>query len=168
VIESGGPRYQDVIVWDKQHFGMGTAFRKQHELIAHFSYDTPQYHDHTTGNVIPCKRVSIREHLNQKPVELLERLIRVVCPVGGTVLDPLMGVGSTGVACLTAGRNFIGIELNKHHFDIADRRLRSMEHQLRFSQPGPQLASQVVALPSRQLPATSSATTQPATQPGSS
>jgi site-specific DNA-methyltransferase (adenine-specific) len=124
---------------------MGSAFRKQHELIAHFTYDRPQYHDHSTGNVIRFKRVSMREHSNQKPAELLEQLIRVVCPMDGMVLDPFMGIGSTGVACLTTGRKFIGIELNKSHFDLADRRLRSAERQLRESQPGPQPISQIAS-----------------------
>lgn len=63
-----------------------------------------------------------RVHPNQKPVELLQRLLRK-CPEG-PVLDPFMGSGSTGVAALKLGRPFIGIEVDPKYFDIACRRIR--------------------------------------------
>jgi len=65
-----------------------------------------------------------RFHTCQKPVPLLRRLIRVSCPDGGVVLDPFMGSGSTGVACVQTGRKFIGVELDIHFFDVAKNRLK--------------------------------------------
>lgn len=53
-----------------------------------------------------------RYHTCQKPVEILERLIKVSCPPGGTVLDCFMGSGSTGVASINTERNFIGIDID--------------------------------------------------------
>ena len=47
--------------------------------------------------------------------------------MGDTVLDPFMGVGSTGVACKELGRNFIGVELDKQYFDIAESRINNVE-----------------------------------------
>lgn len=64
-----------------------------------------------------------RYHPTQKPVELLEYLIKTYSNEGEMVLDNCMGSGSTGVACLNTNRNFIGIELDKKYFDIACTRL---------------------------------------------
>lgn len=64
-----------------------------------------------------------RVHPTQKPVSLLEKLIRAYSNPGETVLDNTMGSGSTGVACMNTGRNFIGIELDQQYFDIAKRRI---------------------------------------------
>ena len=62
-------------------------------------------------------------HPTQKPVELLEYLVKTYSNEGETVLDNCMGSGSTGVACMNTGRKFIGIELGKGYFDIAERRI---------------------------------------------
>jgi site-specific DNA-methyltransferase (adenine-specific) len=66
---------------------------------------------------------SIAVHPTQKPVELLEYLIKTYSNEGDTILDNTMGSGSTGVACVNTNRNFIGIELNKKYFDIASNRI---------------------------------------------
>nr|DAH69874.1 MAG TPA: adenine-specific methyltransferase [Caudoviricetes sp.] len=63
-------------------------------------------------------------HPTQKPVVLLEYLIRTYTNEGDTVLDNCMGSGSTGVACINENRNFIGYELNEEYFNIAQNRLR--------------------------------------------
>jgi len=63
------------------------------------------------------------EHPTQKPVALMEYLIRTYTNEGDTVLDNTMGSGTTGVACANTGRNFIGIEKDAGYFDIACKRL---------------------------------------------
>ena len=68
-------------------------------------------------------------HPTQKPVALLEYLIKTYTNVGETVLDNCMGSGSTGVACLNTNRNFIGIELDEGYFNIAKERLESCQKQ---------------------------------------
>jgi site-specific DNA-methyltransferase (adenine-specific) len=107
---------------------MGLGFRAQHEIILHHTNGSPAYHDMGTANVIRSKRVSAddREHQTQKPMDLMERLIGVVCPPEGTVLDPFMGSGSTGAAAIKAGRAFIGIERDPEHFETACRRLAAV------------------------------------------
>ena len=62
-------------------------------------------------------------HSTQKPVDLLEYLIKTYTNEGDLVLDNCMGSGSTGVACRNTNRNFIGIELDKNYFEIAKRRI---------------------------------------------
>lgn len=64
-----------------------------------------------------------QEHPTQKPIALLEYLIKTYTNEGETVLDFTMGSGSTGVACINTGRNFIGIELDETYFDIAQKRI---------------------------------------------
>lgn len=62
-------------------------------------------------------------HPTQKPVALLEYLIKTYTNENDTVLDNAMGSGSTGIACVRTNRNFIGIELEKNYFDIAKDRI---------------------------------------------
>lgn len=62
-------------------------------------------------------------HPTQKPVALLEYLIKTYTIEGETVLDNCMGSGSTGVACVNTGRNFIGIEKEQKYFEIAQKRI---------------------------------------------
>lgn len=66
-------------------------------------------------------------HPTQKPVELLEYLIKTYTNENETVLDNCMGSGSTGVACVNTNRNFIGYELDEHYFQIAKERLEQHE-----------------------------------------
>jgi site-specific DNA-methyltransferase (adenine-specific) len=64
-------------------------------------------------------------HPTQKPVALMEYLIRTYTNEGETVLDNTMGSGTTGVACARAGRRFVGIERDEAFFEIARKRIES-------------------------------------------
>lgn len=66
-------------------------------------------------------------HPTQKPVELMEYLIRTYSNEGETILDFTMGSGSTGVACVNTNRNFIGIELDKDYFEIVNKRIKEAQ-----------------------------------------
>jgi site-specific DNA-methyltransferase (adenine-specific) len=127
-IESADLRRCGVIVWDKTYFGMGSCFRNQHEMILHFTKDMgcpPQRKD--VGNVIQAKPVRNGVHPTEKPTDLLGKLISVVCPEGGVVLDPFMGGGSTGLACKETGRSFIGLEREKGYYQIATKRIEAVQ-----------------------------------------
>ena len=67
----------------------------------------------------------IRVHPTQKPVDLLEYIIKTYTNEGDLVLDFTMGSGSTGVACMNTNRKFIGIELDEKYFNIAKERLEN-------------------------------------------
>lgn len=71
-------------------------------------------------------------HPTQKPVALLEYLIKTYSNEGETILDNTMGSGSTGVACVNTNRNFIGIELNEEYFKIAERRIEEAKNEITF------------------------------------
>ena len=62
-------------------------------------------------------------HPTQKPLELLEYLVKTYTNEGDTVLDNTMGSGTTGVACKNTNRNFIGIEMDENYFEIAKKRI---------------------------------------------
>ena len=75
-------------------------------------------------NVVPNRNGKL--HPTQKPVELLEWLIKTYSNDSALVLDNCMGSGSTGVACLNTNRDFIGIELDENYFNIAKERIGEM------------------------------------------
>ena len=76
--------------------------------------------------VTPVKAEKVHgKHPTQKPLALLERIVLAACPPGGIVLDPFCGSGTTGVATLRFGAQFIGIDANREYLqDIAIPRLR--------------------------------------------
>lgn len=71
-------------------------------------------------------------HPTQKPLGLIQRLIINSSNVGDTILDPFMGSGTTGVACVQTGRRFIGIEIEPKYFDIAVKRIKDAQQQMRL------------------------------------
>ena len=58
-------------------------------------------------------------HPTEKPIEVMKRLVEMCSPVGGVVLDPFLGSGTTAIACLETGRDFIGIEKNEGYYQVA-------------------------------------------------
>jgi DNA modification methylase len=72
-----------------------------------------------------------RQHPTQKPVILLEKVLKAY-DKHETILDPFMGSGTTGVACMNLGRQFIGIEIEQKYFDIACERIEQAQKQLRM------------------------------------
>ena len=91
-----------------------------------------EYNDDGTRyplQIIEFNRDSMYEekyHPTQKPIELLEYLIKTYTDEGEIVLDFTMGSGSTGVACQNLNRKFIGIELDENYFDIATERIKKL------------------------------------------
>lgn len=90
--------------WSKEQITINNGTRYPRD-IQRFSHDKEKFHP------------------TQKPVALLEYLIKTYTQEGDTVLDNVMGSGSTGVAALNCNRNFIGIELNEEYFNIAKERI---------------------------------------------
>jgi len=79
-----------------------------------------------------------REHPTQKPISVMLQAIQWVAKDAETILDPFMGSGTTGVACVNLGRKFIGIELDPDYFEIACRRISEAYKQPRlFADPPP-------------------------------
>jgi site-specific DNA-methyltransferase (adenine-specific) len=79
-----------------------------------------------------CAKASKKErgegnnHPTVKPIKLMEYLITLVTPPNGTVLDPFFGSGTTGIAAVNLGFNYIGIELDEQYVEIARRRINAV------------------------------------------
>lgn len=103
-------QWQPFYVWGKFE-GLG---RDVIQMAANFGSDTKK-------NVHPC----------QKPLPLMRELVSCACEENGTVLDPFAGSGTTGVACVQTGRNFIGFEIDPHYCEIARKRIGEAESKSR-------------------------------------
>lgn len=80
----------------------------------------------------------LNEHPTKKPIRLMKQLVDMFSQPGQVILDPFMGSGTTGVACVQTGRKFIGIEMNAAYFETACRRIEDAYRQpdLFISMPG--------------------------------
>ena len=101
---------------------------------AYHGTDTRDYEGGKTTrfptNILEFKCVDnySRLHSSEKPVDLLEYLIKTYTNEGETVLDNTMGSGTTGVACVNTNRNFIGMELDEGYFNIATNRIQEAKN----------------------------------------
>ena len=108
---------------------------KHHGVAAQNVYKVqanPSLQTHTgyPENLLEFKHDTPRLHPTQKPLALLEYLVRTYTNEGELVLDNCMGVGSTGIACANAGRRFIGFELDPEYFGIARQRISEAYEEL--------------------------------------
>ncbi|MFO8052076.1 MAG: site-specific DNA-methyltransferase [Thermoplasmatota archaeon] len=102
-----------VCCWNKGHTW---NFGKQSEM-----------HNHLDSPICMGKeRLKEPNHPTQKPVKVLKHLIGIGSNEEDVVLDPFMGVGSTGIAALELGRRFIGIEIDKAYFKAAEKRIKNV------------------------------------------
>lgn len=85
--------------------------------------------NHAKADAYGSRKSGINHHPTVKPIKLMEYLIKLVTPPQGTVLDPFMGSGSTGVACKNLGFDFIGIEMNEEYMEIAKKRIEHAKKQ---------------------------------------
>ena len=103
---------------DSTYNFMNTINQKNINRTSRFPQDVIEFTE-LTGN---SKQ---RVHPTQKPVELMEYLVKTYTNANETVLDFTMGSGTTGVACKNLNRNFVGIELDKDYFEIATARINA-------------------------------------------
>jgi len=116
------------LLWDKKNRGMHYADGEF--AWTSFKKGTLRIYDKALqGTEV---RQDGREHPTQKPVGLMEWCIERVGGGAQTILDPFMGSGTTGVACMNLGRSFIGIEREPKYFDIACRRIEDAQRQGRL------------------------------------
>jgi site-specific DNA-methyltransferase (adenine-specific) len=118
------------IVWDKDNSGdfadcelAWTSFKTAVRL---FKY---RWNGMLQGNM---KQKEKRVHPTQKPLPLMEWIIANYTKENDLILDPFMGSGTTGEACIRFNRKFVGIEREKHFFEIASARLEAAQNQLTF------------------------------------
>lgn len=120
------------LIWKKDNKIMGRFYMSQFEYILFFRKGKGvQINNCGTSDIleVPNKKHKDADgknlHDTEKPVELMEILVENSSKPGDLVMDPFMGVGSTGLACKHLDRNFIGIELDKNYFDLATQRIET-------------------------------------------
>lgn len=134
-IEIAGLKVQNVCIWSKGGGGMGNlkaSFAPDHEVFIFATKPDFQFPAKRPASVVTVPKVpsSKLTHPNEKPVELISQLIDYLSPPtvpGAIVLDPFMGSGTTAVACVRTGRQFIGFELDENYHRLALERIAAEE-----------------------------------------
>ena len=121
--EQAGFKFWKPLIWDKARIGMGYHYRARYECILFFEKGKRKLNNLGQADIITCPRV-VGGYPAEKPPQVSEVLVRQSTEPGDRVIDPFMGSGSTGVAAVANGRNFLGNDLCAEAIDIARRRLR--------------------------------------------
>ncbi len=128
--------YLHRLIWDKgEAAGMGDLsipWKPNYDFIHIFGRGWIGKRNSSILRANNISRISMgRLHPHEKPVALLVQILEKL-PQNITVLDPFMGSGTTGVACVQTGRNFIGVEIDPTYFAIAERRIKEAQEQLKL------------------------------------
>lgn len=123
--EKAGFQFVNLLAWRKQNKTPNRYYMKQLEFILLLRKGKARsINNMGTGNCLDVPNIiGTKNHPTEKPVELMQILVENSSQPGETVLDPFMGTGATGVACVATGRKFIGMELDYYYFRIAERRM---------------------------------------------
>jgi len=136
-LQAGGGVWRGIVAWDKTEGSRAPHpgyFRHQAEYVVwgtRGSLPVPDLSQSDRGPWRGVMRYSVgrKLHPTGKPVELMRELVRVA-PPGGVILDPFAGSGSTGVAAVSSGRRFLGIEASIDYFGIASDRLAELDPEI--------------------------------------
>ena len=120
---------KNILVWNKDWFGMGNNYRPNYELILLLCKTNVKTKSKNKSNILTYRRLSPQKmkHSCEKPIPLLEDLILELSDENNIILDCFMGSGSTGEACLCNNRKFIGVEIDEKYFNIAKDRLENFK-----------------------------------------
>lgn len=127
---NAGFTIKNKIIWVKNNHTAGDLtgqFGQKYEVILLAVKGKPKIRGERIQDVWHFNRVSGKTqlHQNQKPVDLLELCIRKHSDIGNTVFDGFMGSGSTAIAAMNLKRNFIGFELDREYFKMAEERIEN-------------------------------------------
>jgi len=140
-LAEAGAENKTAIVWDKTNHTAGDLdgdYGAQTELILFAHKGRHLLRGGRDVNLWRVPRPVFGDHPTPKPVDLMGRAIRNSTDPAGLVLDPFMGSGTTGVACVKLGRKFIGIEIEPKYFEIACKRIEQAYAQPDFFVEAPQ------------------------------
>jgi len=120
--EKAGFKFWKPIVWDKMRIGMGYHYRARYEFILFFEKGKRKLNDLGISDILECARVN-KGYPTEKPVGMLQTLIRQSTQPGEIVIDPFMGSGATGVAALSENRHFWGTDIVERARALSVKRL---------------------------------------------
>ena len=129
-IEKAGFKIHNILTWKKNNCTPSQFYMKNCEFVIFCRKGKAKYINNIGDsktvhefNNISGKKV----HPTEKPIELMKFYIENSSEENDTVLDPFMGSGSTGVACVNTFRNFIGFEIDENYFNIASKRIEEAQ-----------------------------------------
>ena len=125
------------VIWNRGIHGLGdlnAQYAPCHDIIWFATRGAWSFPGHRPKSVYSIDRLSANElvHPTQKPLALMKVIISDLTNLNDIVLDPFMGSGTTGVACVQTGRRFIGIEIEPKYFEIACKRIKEAQLQMRM------------------------------------
>lgn len=115
---------KNVLVWDKQHIGLGHYFRRRHEFIVFASKGKRPLNFKNIPDVWRIKRVTHFKYPTQKPRELFEMMLIGSAEKGFMVCDPFLGSGSSAIASLKRECSFIGCDIAQTSIEVASGRVQ--------------------------------------------
>lgn len=122
IAEQLGFKFWKPLVWDKQKIGMGYHYRARYEFILFFEKGKRKLNNLGVADVIAHPRIH-KGYPTEKPVQVSEVLVHQSSEPGQLVVDPFLGSGSSGVAAVKNGRNFMGGDLSEDALALARSRL---------------------------------------------
>ena len=130
-------KLQNILIWDKQrHSGCYSPSSWQFTWEGvYFGLKGKRKIREYQRDVLKSNQKGKRIAM-EKPVDILEQIIKASSDEGMTILDPFMGSGTTGVACKNLNRNFIGIEIDKEYFEIAKQRIEGAQYNQSLEKDG--------------------------------
>ena len=127
--KNAGFKYQNLLIWNKGNVTPSKWYMNQCEFILMLRKGkAKKINNAGTSTLLSVPNIiGTKVHPTEKPINLMKIFIENSSKEGDFVLDPFMGSGATGVACVATGRNFIGVEIDKQYFDIAQERITDAE-----------------------------------------
>lgn len=124
--ETSGFKLLNILVWNKNNAMPNHWYMKNAEFILFLRKGIAKYiNNQGSKQCMYFNNIKSKLHPTEKPVELMSNFIENSTKIGDTVLDPFMGSGTTGIACLNTNRRFIGIEKDDKYFEIASNRIKN-------------------------------------------
>jgi DNA modification methylase len=133
-VEMAGLRVRNMLVWDKQQMGMGMPWRNQHELICYGKKSAAKINSGKYGNVLQSKRTNNELHPTQKPVDIIDPLIKnTECNL---IFEPFAGSGTTMIAAHQNNKICYATELNPQFCQVIIDRMRKLDPTIKITKNG--------------------------------
>lgn len=126
--QNAGFKEKNVLVWDRVIHGMGdldSSYAPRYDISLYLVKGSPQIRGKRLADILRFQRINPEKllHPTQKPIRLVQTLIEKSSDKGDVVFDPFIGSGTTALASKQSKRNYLGFEICREYFDIANKRL---------------------------------------------
>ena len=126
-------KVKNILIWEKNNTGMGDLegdYAPKYEMILFCSSGERKLNDGRSPNIIKATRTQNDLHPTQKPVDIIQFLVKKSMQDNDKIFDPFMGSGTTAVDCQSLGLEWCGCELEEDYVEIANKRLEKVQGSL--------------------------------------